>query len=89
VFFAQEREVTLTWSIAEKYIGHFFCKGTQCSGILFSAEKHRFKPSKSRLWVEIFSTFSHQHLIVFTHSFYSKFKQSCEFAQKCPHAGIR
>jgi hypothetical protein len=35
VFFAQEREVTLTWSIAEKYIGHFFCTGTQCSGILF------------------------------------------------------
>jgi hypothetical protein len=45
VFFAQEREVTLTWSIAEKYIGHFFCTGTQCSGIFFSAEKHRFKPS--------------------------------------------
>jgi hypothetical protein len=40
VFFAQEREVTLTWSIAEKYIGHFFCTGTQCSGIFFSAEKH-------------------------------------------------
>jgi hypothetical protein len=40
VFFAQEREITLTWSIAEKYIGHFFCKGTQCSGIFFSAEKH-------------------------------------------------
>jgi hypothetical protein len=35
VFFAQEREVTLTWSIAEKYIGHFFCKGTQCSGTFF------------------------------------------------------
>jgi hypothetical protein len=40
VFFAQEREITLTWSIAEKYIGHFFCKGTQCSVIFFSAEKH-------------------------------------------------
>jgi hypothetical protein len=40
VFFAQEREITLTWSVAEKYIGHFFCKGTQCSGIFFSAEKH-------------------------------------------------
>jgi hypothetical protein len=40
VFFAQEREITLTWSIAEKYIGHFFCKGIQCSGIFFSAEKH-------------------------------------------------
>jgi hypothetical protein len=39
VFFAQERGVTLTWSIAGKYIGHFFCTGTQCSGILFSAEK--------------------------------------------------
>jgi hypothetical protein len=24
VFFAQEREITLTWSIAEKFIGHFF-----------------------------------------------------------------
>jgi hypothetical protein len=26
--------------MAEKFIGHFFCKGTQCSGISFSAEKH-------------------------------------------------
>jgi hypothetical protein len=42
VFFAQEREITLTWSIAEKYIGHFFCKGTQCSEIFFSAEKTPF-----------------------------------------------
>jgi hypothetical protein len=50
VFFAQEREVTLTWSIAEKYIGHFFCKGTQCSGIFFSFG-----------W-KIFGPFSHQHL---------------------------
>jgi hypothetical protein len=69
VFFAQEREITLTWSIAEKYIGHFFCKGTKCSGIFFSP----FNPSKSKLWVEIFVPFSHQHLIGFSHSFYSKF----------------
>jgi hypothetical protein len=63
MFFAQEIEVTLTWSIAEKYIGHFFCTGTQCSGILFSAEKHRFNPSKSKLWVKKL----HQHLIgIFT-----------------------
>jgi hypothetical protein len=34
-FVAQEREVTLTWSIAEIYIGHFFCKGRQCSGTFF------------------------------------------------------
>jgi hypothetical protein len=38
VFFAQEREITLTWSIAEKYT------------------------SKSKLWVENFRPFSHQHL---------------------------
>jgi hypothetical protein len=60
VFFAQEREIT--WSIAEKYTGHFFCKGTRCSGIFFSAEKHLQNPSKSKLWVENFRPFSHQHL---------------------------
>jgi hypothetical protein len=53
VFFAQEREVTLTWSLAEKYIGHFFCKGTQCSGTFFQ-QKNTFNPSKSKLWVEKF-----------------------------------
>ena len=60
VFFAQEREITLTWSIAEKYMGHFSCAGTQCSGILVSAENHRFNQSKSKLWVKNL----HQHLIV-------------------------
>jgi hypothetical protein len=56
VFFAQEREVTLTWSIAEKYIGHFFCKGTQCSGTFFQ-QKNTINPLKSKLWVENCWTF--------------------------------
>jgi hypothetical protein len=40
IVFCTGKRNTFTWSIAEKYIGHFFCKGTQCSGIFFSAEKH-------------------------------------------------
>jgi hypothetical protein len=36
VFFAQEREETLTWSIAEKYIGTFSAKGHNVQGYSFS-----------------------------------------------------
>jgi hypothetical protein len=43
----------LTWSIAEKYIGHFFCTGTQCSGTFFQ-QKNTLNPSKSKLWVTKF-----------------------------------
>jgi hypothetical protein len=32
----------LTWSLAEKYIGHFFCTGTQCS-VTFFQQKTNFK----------------------------------------------
>jgi hypothetical protein len=55
--------------------------------ILFSRTTP-FNPSKSKLWVEIFAPFSHQHLIGFFHTVsIANFKQSCEFAQKCPRAG--
>jgi hypothetical protein len=38
--------------MAEKYIGHFFCKqGTQSSGMYISA-KNTINPSKSRPGVE-------------------------------------
>jgi hypothetical protein len=66
VFFAQEREVTLTWSIAEKYIGHFFCKGAQCSGTFFQ-QKNTFNPSKSKLWLtKILDLFSPEFAGFFT-----------------------
>jgi hypothetical protein len=60
VFFAQEREITLTWSIAEKYLGHFFCKGTQ-RDILFSRKTPLTLQNLSFGW-KIFGPFSHQHL---------------------------
>jgi hypothetical protein len=53
VFFAQEREITLTWSIAEKYIGHFSAKGHNVQGYSFQ-QKNTINPSKSKLWVENF-----------------------------------
>jgi hypothetical protein len=87
VFFAQEREVTLTWSIAEKYIGHFFCKGTQCSGTFFQ-QKNTFNPSKSKLWVENFRPFFTSICRIFLHSFYSKFFSNLGNLHKiCPRAG--
>jgi hypothetical protein len=35
VFLAQEREITLTWPIAEKYIGHISAKGHNVQGYSF------------------------------------------------------
>jgi hypothetical protein len=50
VFFAQEREVTLTWSIAEKYIGHFLQRDTMFRDILFSRKTCVLMQEKDRVY---------------------------------------
>jgi hypothetical protein len=63
VFFAQEREITLTWSLAEniQYRTLFLQRDTTLRDILFQ-QKNTINPSKSKPGVDIFRPFSHQHL---------------------------
>jgi hypothetical protein len=62
VFVAQEREITLTWSIAEKYYRTLFLqRDTMFRDILLSRKTPLILQNLSFGW-KIFGPFSHQHL---------------------------
>jgi hypothetical protein len=46
LIFAQDGELVFELFQSEKYMGHYVCAGTQCSGTFSSAENQAYNPLK-------------------------------------------